>query len=111
MSAADSSSTECKVAQQDVASKIIKALENFEVYFQILSDKISNIELRQSRASGETNDSIRAVQQWAQAESSCLPRKALQLVAELMSTENPTYYQAFLNKDLRSTWLEYRWSY
>ena len=108
MSAVESSTTECKVAQQDVASKLLKLLEEYEGYFSVLSDKVSNIELRQSRSSGETDDSIRAVQQWAQADSSCLPRKALQQVAEMMTTESPTYYQAFLNKDLRSTWIEYR---
>ena len=59
MSAVETSTTECKVAQQDVASKLLKLFEEYEGYFSVLSDKVSNIELRQSRSSGETNDSIR----------------------------------------------------
>ena len=74
MSAVETSTTECKVAQQDVASKLLKLFEEYEGYFSVLSDQVSNIELRQSRSSGETNDSNRAVQQGAQADSSCLPR-------------------------------------
>ena len=58
MSAVETSTTECKVAQQDVASKLLKLFEEYEGYFSVLSDKVSNIELRQSRSSGETNDWI-----------------------------------------------------
>ena len=49
----ETSTTECKVAQQDVASKLLKLFEEYEGYFSVLSDKVSNIELRQSRSSGE----------------------------------------------------------
>ena len=58
MSAVETSTTECTVAQQDVASKLLKLFEEYEGYFSVLSDKVSNIELRQSRSSGETNDWI-----------------------------------------------------
>ena len=82
--------------------KLFKTFEGVEGYLASILEKVANIEIRQSRASGETNDAIRAVQQWAQADSSCLPRNALRRVVEIMeSDELPTYYQAFLSKDHR----------
>jgi len=90
------------IEQGDVGRQIFKILQEFRQYFEVYEQKLSCIELRQSHASGETNDAIRAVQQWAQAESSCLHRKALEVICELVESKQlPTYYQAFVSKDLR----------
>ena len=66
------------------------------------SQKVANAELRQSRASGETNDAIRAVQQWAQADSSCLPRNALERVVEIMVRRAPGVLPIFFEQGLSS---------
>jgi len=100
---ADSSHTEVATIEQgDVVRQVFKIMQEFRQYFEVYEQKLSCIELRQSHASGETNDAIRAVQQWAQAESSCLPRKSLEVICDLVESKQlPTYYQAFVSKDIR----------
>ena len=45
---------------------------------------------------------MRAAHQYANGESSSMPEKARKTVCELiMMSEKPTYWQAFLNKDIR----------
>ena len=65
--------------------------------------KLSLIELRQSNGNGEMNDSIRAVNDYARAESSGCPEKALQVVREnFKAGHTATYHEQFLAKDDRS---------
>ena len=63
---------------------------------------MGHIELQQSRSSSELTDSIRAGQQWAEAESASWPEASIKVVAKMVKeSEGATYYRAFLDKDLR----------
>ena len=85
-----------------VLEKILESSRHTEAYLYTCSEKLSNPEMRQSRASGETNDAVRHLESYAHAESSCMPKKALEEVIEMIkSAQAPTYYEAFLGKDLR----------
>ena len=90
----------------------VKASKQFEQFvedasmiklmLEICCEKIANIELRQSHASGECNDSIRAMQQWAGGESATLPERAVKTVADMIKARGKaTYYEVFVLKDLR----------
>jgi hypothetical protein len=82
--------------------KVVEKLAEHDFHFKHIREKLSHIELRQSDASGETNDAIRAVHAYATGGSMCMPEKACKTVCELiMAGENATYWQAVLNKDLR----------
>ena len=77
----------------NVQNMVEKPFEQ-ELYFQHIAAKVSTIELRQSHASGDTNDSIRAVHAFATGGSSCMPEKACKTVCELITTgETATYWQ------------------
>ncbi len=74
--------------------KVVEKLAEQDYYFQHIAAKVSAIELRQSHASGETNDAIRAVHAYATGGSSCMPEKACKTVCELIMTgETATYSQ------------------
>ena len=89
-------------ALEQVMQKVLDKLTEHDGYFEVIAEKISNIELRQSHASGEINDAMRAAHQYAIGESSNMPHKACQSVCEIiMMGDRPTYWQAFLNKDIR----------
>ncbi len=82
--------------------KVVEKLAEQTSVIEHIAEKLSNIELRQSHASGETNDAIRAVHAYATGGSSCMPEKACKTVCDLIMTdETATYLQEFLNKDLR----------
>ena len=49
---------------------------------EVIATKVSNIEMRQSNGMGEVNDSIRAVDAYARAESAGCPKEALQVVCD-----------------------------
>lgn len=79
-----------------------KQLLKINGLMECIAEKASNIELRQSHSSGEANDSVRAVQQWSTGESSCLPRAAIKkIIEELKQHGRATYYENFVQKDLR----------
>ena len=87
---------------EQVTQKVVDKLTQHDGFFQLIVAKISNIELRQSHASGEINDAMRAAHQYATGGSSSMPEKACKSVCELiMMGEKPAYWQAFLNKDIR----------
>ena len=100
-------SSESKASQATSEELLAKLVEKFDFQLQYLDtacEKLSNIELRQSRTAGEVNDSIRAVQQWANAESSCITSQAIKTVVEMQAstkTKQATYYEAFVQKDER----------
>ena len=50
----------------------------------IVAEKISNMELRQSALSGLHNDAIRAMHQWAVAESASLSSMAISTVINMI---------------------------
>ena len=95
-------------------AKASKQLEQFveeastmRLMLEMCCEKIANIELRQSHASGECNDSIRAMQQWAGGESATLPERAVKTVADMIKARGKaTYYEVFVLKDLRRGELE-----
>jgi len=92
-----SSSTD---AQAPVAELLTKMLEKMDSQYECLNailNKIAILELRQSRGGGEPNDSIRAMNQWATAESSCITEAIIKAV----SKGPRTYYEAFADKDKR----------
>ena len=73
---------------------VVEKLAEHDFYFQHIAAKVSTIELRQSHASGDTNDSIRTVHAFATGGSSCMPEKACKTVCELITTgETATYWQ------------------
>ena len=87
---------------EQVMQKVLDKLTEHEGYFEVIAEKISNIELRQSNASGEINDAMRAAHQYANGENSSMPEKACKTICELiMMGEKPTYWQAVLNRDIR----------
>ncbi len=66
---------------------------------QILVEKVSIMEGRQSNSGGEANDSLRAVQRFAWAGSSSLSAKSMAEVARIFNDGNkPSYYEFFLAK-------------
>ena len=68
----------------------------------IVAEKISNMELRQSVSSGLGNDAIRAMHQWAVAESASLSSMAVSTVVNMIEAgRKATYYENFMHKDLR----------
>lgn len=80
-------------------NKITSLLCDFVKY---ILEKVANIEIRQSLTSGLENDAIRAVSQYAMAESSALPEGAFKNAFELNQTCEPnTYYKIFFQKDMR----------
>ena len=82
-----------KPPRMDVQN-VVEKLAEHDFYFQHIAAKVSTIELRQSHASGDTNDSIRAVHAFATGGSSCMPEKACKIVCELiMAGETATYWQ------------------
>jgi hypothetical protein len=82
--------------------KVIEVLTELDTYFEKIAEKVCNMELRQSHASGDSNDAIRAVHAFATGGSVCMPDKACKTVCDLiMMGETATYWQEFLNKDIR----------
>ena len=74
--------------------KLVEKLAEQDNYFEHIAEKVSNIELRQSHASGETNDAIRTVHVYATGGSSCMPEKACKAVCQLiMADQTATYSQ------------------
>ena len=74
--------------------KVIGKLAEQDYYFPHIAAKVSTIELRQSRTSGNTNDAIRAVHAYTAGGSSCMPEKACKTVCELiMAGKTATYWQ------------------
>ncbi len=65
---------------------VVEKLAEHTSVFKHIAEKLSNIVLRQSHASGETNDAIRAVHAFAIGGSSCMPEKACKTVCELIMT-------------------------
>jgi len=97
-----SSQTEVRLGEQETAAKLLQAVQGVEKYLWMSYEKLSNMELRQSNVAGQANDALRAVQQWAQGQSSSLTRQAIEQVhGMLQGNESPTYYQAWMDKDLR----------
>ena len=87
---------------REVLEALVKKAESHENYLYGILEKLSIIELRQSRASGDVNDSLRHVHQWVVAESATVPKASLEQVVELVKAKKmPTYYEAFIAKDLR----------
>ena len=83
---------------QQINDKMYESNANLEG----IAVKLSLIELRQSHGNGEMNDSIRAVSDYARAESSGCPEKALQVVCEdFKAGHTATYHEHFLAKDDR----------
>ena len=84
------------------AQKIDDKLTEQDSFFKQVREKLTNIELRQSHASGETSDASRAVHAFATGESSCMPEQACKTVCKLiMAGESTTYWLLSLNKDIR----------
>jgi len=92
-----SSITEAEARVAELLTKTIKKLDCQSECLNAILNKIAIIELRQSRGGGEPNDSIRALNQWATAESSCITEAIIKAV----SKGPGTYYKAFVGKDKR----------
>jgi hypothetical protein len=81
---------------------LVEEMQQCKEFLKCITEKIANIELRQSHSSGECTDAIRAFQQWASAESASLPEAALKAVAKMIKTRGKaTYADAFVLKDVR----------
>ena len=86
----------------EILQKIYEKISEINANVECIAVKLSLIELRQSNGNGEINDSIRAVEQYARAESSGCPEKALQVVCEdFKAGHTATYHEHFLAKDDR----------
>ena len=83
--------------------KTNKKLSEVKDAISYIFEKVSNIESRQSLTSGLENDAVRAVSQYATAESSALPEAAFKKAFDLSKTSEPThtYYKTFYEKDMR----------
>jgi hypothetical protein len=108
MACSKESSTSKGMSSEEVLVKMFeKMFEKMDyqlAYIDTMCEKLSIIELRQSRTAGETNDSIRAFQQWACAESSCIGSEAVKTVKQMQGMNKnqlATYYEAFVQKDER----------
>ena len=96
-SSATNESKSIEILQQ-ISDKLYENNSNLEV----IATKLSLVEMRQSHGNGEMNDSIRAVSDYARAESSGCPEKALQVVCEdFKAGHTATYHEHFLAKDDR----------
>ena len=90
-------------------SKIIEILQQIRDKFyennsslEFIATKLTLIELRQSNGMGESNDSIRAVDAYAKAESASCPEVALQVVCDYFKAgKTASYHEKFLEKDDR----------
>jgi hypothetical protein len=79
-----------------------KKLSELTEFAKYIGEKVANIEMRQSLTSGLENDAIRAVSQYAMAESSALPEGAFKKAFDFNKTSEPnTYYKNFFEKDIR----------
>ena len=85
------------------STKTNKKLTELKEVVSYVFEKVSNIESRQSLTSGLENDAVRAVSQYATAESSALPEAAFKKAFDLSKTSEPThtYYKTFYEKDMR----------
>ena len=85
------------------STKTNKKLAELKDVVSYVFEKVSNIESRQSLTSGLENDAVRAVSQYATAESSALPEAAFKKAFDLSKTSEPThtYYKTFYEKDMR----------
>jgi len=81
-----------------------KMCEKFDCLAAVLNailSKLSNVELRQSKSSGEINDALRAFHQWACGQSSGIPMAAVEAVTKMILEGPSTYYKNFADKDDR----------
>ena len=83
--------------------KTNKKLSEVKDAISYVFEKVSNIEIRQSLTSGLENDAVRAVSQYATAESCALPEAVLKKAFDLSKSSEPihTYYKTFFEKDMR----------
>ena len=87
---------------EHVVEKVAESLGEVVRLLGSIRDKVSCIELRQSRASSEVTDAIRAAHSWAEAESASWHETCIQGVATMFVEEKRvTYWHAFIQKDLR----------
>ena len=79
-----------------------KKLSELTEFAKYIGEKVANIEMRQSLTSGLENDAIRALSQYAMAESSALPEGTFKKAFDFNKTSEPnTYYKNFFEKDIR----------
>jgi len=83
--------------EAELFKKMLEKMDRQHECLNAILNKIAILELRQSRGGGEPNDSIRAMNQWATAESSCITPAIIQAV----SKGPRTYYELFADKDIR----------
>jgi len=83
--------------EAELLKKMLENMDRQSVCLEAILNKIAIIELRQSRGGGEPNDSIRAMNQWAIGESSCITEAMIKAVSQ----GTMTYHEVFDDKDKR----------
>jgi len=93
------------IAVEAAPTKLSEKLDCQAECLNAILSKIANIELRQSKSSGEINDALRAFHQWACGQSSGIPMAAVEAVAKMVGPS--TYYKNFADKDDRRCEFEF----
>ena len=90
-----------RTAVEAEPTKMCEKLNCLAELLKSILSKLSNVELRQSKSSGEINDALRAFHQWACGQSSGVPKAAVEAVAQIILEGPSTYYKNFADKDDR----------
>ena len=94
-----------KMTVEEGMYKMCEKLDYTLQYLHTLAEKIANMELRQSQTAGQDNDSVRALDSWCKAESSCVAAQALKSVNAMLKVNKQlnlaTYFESFVQKDER----------